>query len=215
MTMPTLTLYYADGANCSERIRWLLAWKQLPCQQINIEQADTPPDLQAHFAAISPFGQVPVLEVDGAALTESMAIAEYLEEIAPACPLLGANPWQRARIRQVCEIVNAGLHPVQNSSAVRYYRPDLSKAGMRPLRAGWLARHLQQIQPLLWQHSNHAVGEAFSLADIFLALIWRKALALGLPPQQLPAFVHYWEFLQQQPAVRASCQGLALAGQDE
>jgi maleylpyruvate isomerase len=70
------------------------------------------------FLEYNPMGQVPVLEVqDGEKtlrLTQSMAILEYLEEKAPTPPLLPADPISRARARQLAEMINSGIQPLQN-----------------------------------------------------------------------------------------------------
>lgn len=73
--------------------------------------------------------QVPVLEIitthsDGSEttdlLTQSLAIIEYLEETYPgAAPIMPANSLQRARCRQLAEIVNSGIQPLQNLSVLR------------------------------------------------------------------------------------------------
>ena len=47
-------------------------------------------------------------------ITQSMAIIEYLEERFPAPPLLPADAWLRARARQLAEMVNSGIQPLQN-----------------------------------------------------------------------------------------------------
>lgn len=51
------------------------------------------------FVAINPNGQVPVLIHDGAAITESTVINEYLEEVFPEVRLAPKDPVARARMR--------------------------------------------------------------------------------------------------------------------
>ncbi len=62
--------------------------------------------------------QVPVLEVEEGGekvhLAQSMAILEYLEERYPTPPLLPEDRVLRARSRQLAEIINAGIQPLQN-----------------------------------------------------------------------------------------------------
>ena len=48
-----------------------------------------------------------------------MAILEYLEERFPTPPLLPADPWLRARARQLAEMVNSGIQPLQNLAGAR------------------------------------------------------------------------------------------------
>ena len=64
----------------------------------------------AAFLEKNPNGGVPVLELDdGSFLTESSAIIEYLEELHPEPPLLGATPLERARAREAERRVDYGL----------------------------------------------------------------------------------------------------------
>ena len=52
------------------------------------------------YLALNPQGLVPALQLDdGAVLTQSLAIIEYLEETHPAPPLLPADAEGRARVR--------------------------------------------------------------------------------------------------------------------
>ncbi len=63
-------------------------------------------------------GRVPALIVDGHCLGESIAIMEYLEETHKDRPLLPSDPIKRALVRQLVEIVNSGIQPLQNSSVI-------------------------------------------------------------------------------------------------
>ena len=55
-------------------------------------------------------GKLPVLETeDGVYLTESLAIIEYLEELVPEPPMIGATPFERARTRELERIIEIGL----------------------------------------------------------------------------------------------------------
>ena len=67
------------------------------------------------FLAINPQGLVPALQDDaGAALTQSLAIIEWLEEIQPQPALLPQDPLRRARVRAFALAVACDIHPVQN-----------------------------------------------------------------------------------------------------
>jgi maleylacetoacetate isomerase len=196
-----LILYIAEGASCCERVRWALAYKGQPHQLVDVEQ----PEHAGRLAAISPFGRVPILELEGRLLSESMAMLELIEELQPEPPLNYGDPWLRARVREVCEAVNSSIHPVQNSSVVGRLRPDWDKAAMRPFRRQWIAENLQALAPKLWRDSAYAVGDRFTLADILVAVMARKARALGLDAETLPAFERHWLHLMAQPRVAASC----------
>ena len=66
--------------------------------------------------------RVPAIHIDGHLLAESVAIMEYLEETRKERPLLPADPFKRAQVRQLVEIINSGIQPLQNL-------PVLAKVG--------------------------------------------------------------------------------------
>src|SRR6187551_2070585 len=67
------------------------------------------------YLAINPQGLVPTLEGDdGAALTQSLAIIEWLDETHPNPPLLPKDPLRRARVRGFALAIACDIHPVQN-----------------------------------------------------------------------------------------------------
>lgn len=56
----------------------------------------------ADYLRINPAGRAPTLVTDdGRAITESAAIVEYLEELYPERPMIGADPMSRARVRSL------------------------------------------------------------------------------------------------------------------
>lgn len=59
------------------------------------------PSQKDAWLARSPMGKVPILEVEGATITESQVILEYLEEAFPDKPLLPRDPLARARVREL------------------------------------------------------------------------------------------------------------------
>jgi glutathione S-transferase len=69
------------------------------------------------FVAVNPNGQVPVLVHDGAIITESTVINEYLDELFPETPLRPADPVARANMRIWSKFVD------------EYFCPALSMIG--------------------------------------------------------------------------------------
>ncbi len=58
---------------------------------------------------LSPAGRVPILVDDGLAVWDTLAIAEYLNEIKPEAGLLPADPVARAHCRAVCGEMHSGF----------------------------------------------------------------------------------------------------------
>jgi len=71
------------------------------------------------FRAINPMEQVPALYIDGLLLTQSVAIMEYLAERFPTSGLLPEDIAERARVRQVTEMICSGIQPLQNLSVLQ------------------------------------------------------------------------------------------------
>jgi len=157
------------------------------------------------FRTLNPLGQVPVLvtqEKDGArTITQSMAIIGYLEETVPVPPLLPADPWLRARARQLAEIVNAGTQPLQNLTVLDHVEAQ----GLD--REAWarhfIARGLAALEAASQEtEAKFLVGDAPSIADLYLvpqlynARRWKVDLApyptlvrVDATCSGLPAFV--------------------------
>jgi glutathione S-transferase len=68
----------------------------------HVDDSSCKPSQEEAFLARSPMGKVPFLELgDGRRLAESDVILEYLEDAYPEKPLLPADPWQRAKVREL------------------------------------------------------------------------------------------------------------------
>ena len=96
-----------------------LPYESLPIHLLNDEQREPA------FRAINPQGFVPML-VDGKhAITQSLAICEYLDETHPAPPFLPATPIERARVRAIALVVACDIHPLNNKRILDYLRAPL------------------------------------------------------------------------------------------
>lgn len=123
------------------------------------------------FAEKNPMAQVPVLEVGGPRgvfrLTQSLAILEYLEEVKPDPPLFPKTPELRARVRELAEIVNSGIQPLQN---LRFLR-EMKALGVDPfpVTRSYIATGLAALE----RHASEGggtflVGDTVSIADVYL-----------------------------------------------
>jgi maleylacetoacetate isomerase len=128
----------------------------------------------ASFRAVNPMMALPALiDGDGPALFESLAIIEYLDETHPQPPLLPRDPRGRARVRGLAQIVAADAHPLI-VPRVRDYLQHTFKADDAAV-AAWCAHWHVAALTALETHlqdgatGRYAHGDAVSLADICLA----------------------------------------------
>lgn len=174
--MPKLTLHTYWRSSSAYRVRLALAYKGLAYEPrfVNLlanEQKD--PD----FVTQSPMGYVPCLVVDGKPFVESVAIIELLDELHPDPPLLPGTPEDRARVRALVEIINAGTQPLQNLAVLAHVGEQFGDA--HDTRVAWMRhfmiRGLTAFETLLERHEHEAgrastfcYGTAFGMADVYL-----------------------------------------------
>lgn len=93
-----LKLYHANHSTCSQKVRLCLAEKGLDWESELVNLA-TNEHLTPEYLALNPNGVVPTLIHDGAVITDSGVICEYLEEVFSDVPLLPSEPKERAIVR--------------------------------------------------------------------------------------------------------------------
>lgn len=164
-------------SSASWRVRIALAYKGLSYEYraVNLVR-DGGEQYGDAYRRLNPLSQVPVLELspepgaaDGRRIAQSMAILEYLEECHPQPPLLPAEPWSRARARQLAELVNAGIQPLQNAPAVVGYVRDVLHGDEKAWLRHFIGRGLTALE-LTAQETAGAflVGDAPTFADVCL-----------------------------------------------
>jgi glutathione S-transferase len=92
------TLYNAPQSTCSQRVRFVLNAKKLPFAEVklNLLEGD---QLKPDYLKLNPNGVVPTLDHDGAIITDSTVITEYLDEVIPDESFTPESPVVRARMR--------------------------------------------------------------------------------------------------------------------
>ena len=61
---------------------------------LEFEEVKAPPTQKPDNLARSPMGKMPSIEVDGHFMSESLAIATYLDRLSPSNPMLPADPFR-------------------------------------------------------------------------------------------------------------------------
>ena len=96
--MPTYKLYYFNGRGRAELARFIFVQAGVQYEDVRIEGAKWP-----ELKPTMPFGQMPVLEVDGTRIANSIVIARYLAE---EFGLAGSNSFENSLLAGIVEAVN-------------------------------------------------------------------------------------------------------------
>ncbi|GAC1343037.1 MAG: maleylacetoacetate isomerase [Acetobacteraceae bacterium] len=123
--------FWRSLATYRVRIAMNLKGMQVPEIMIDLDRGD---QHQATFRRLNPMGAVPALILaDGTALTQSLAIMEWIEETERVSPLLPEGAVARARARALCAITAADTHPLVVPRVQAY----LGRSWDEPSRLDW------------------------------------------------------------------------------
>ena len=141
-----MKLYVFPVAPNPTRVRLYLAEKREAGAELDIEEVTVnlreQEQRSAEHLERNALAKLPVLETeDGVYLTESLAIIEYLEELAPEPPMIGATALARARTRELERIIEIGvLRPI-----AEIVHATASPLGFPPNPA--VAEHFRRLLP--------------------------------------------------------------------
>ena len=129
---------------------------------------------EAAYRAVNPMMALPALvDGDGPALFESLAIIEYLDETHPVPPLLPRDPKGRARVRGIAQIIACDSHPLIVPRVREYLEHEFKLD--EPTRVKWCQHWHKAALTALEEHlkdkatGRYCHGDAITLADICLA----------------------------------------------
>ena len=102
-----LILYHTSRAVCAQKVRLALAEKAIGFESRLLAQTDL---RSPEYLGLNPHGYVPTLIHDGAVITESRTISEYLEDAFPTPHLMPLSSLGKARVRNWTKQIDDSLH---------------------------------------------------------------------------------------------------------
>lgn len=165
----TVVLHDYWRSSAAYRLRIALRLARIPHDTVTVDLLSGAHRAPGHLAR-NPQGLVPVLEIDGLVLTQSLAILDYLDETR-GTGFLPVDAPGRARVRALAHAIAMEIHPVCNLSVARH-AVDHARGGIT--MEGWMqtfvGRGLAAVEALLDHPSTGAFchGDRIGLADICL-----------------------------------------------
>ena len=160
------------------------------------------------FRELTPSALVPVLEDEGARLTQSLAIIEYLDEVHPEPPLLPRSPLERARVRALALSVACEIHPLNNLRVLAYLTRELGVSAEAKTRwyQHWVALGLSALETEIARGpaGRYCHGDTPGLADCCLIPQLFNARRFDCDLSRYPRLLSIEDHCSTLPAFRAA-----------
>jgi maleylacetoacetate isomerase len=189
MTEPVLFDYYRSSA--SYRVRIALNLKGLGYRAVPIDLASGAQKDEA-YRARNPQGFVPMLELDGQRITQSLAIISYLEATLPEPPLLPGSPADAAHVHAMALTVACDIHPLNNLRVLKHLAGPLGQdeAGKRAWIATWIGEGFTALEAIAAPRAGAFLfGDTPGLADICLVPQVYNARRFDVPIDAYPTLL--------------------------
>ncbi len=202
--MSDLVLYDYWRSSAAYRVRIALNLKGLSWTSHQIDLVTGEQGGDDHLAR-NPLGLVPVLEVDGEAIAQSLAIIDYLDARWPEPCLLPADPMARAHVLGRAMTIISEIHPLQNLRVQNFLRDDLGidAEGVGRWLHRWLGDGLAALEAVAPEHGLFG-GSQPTLIDVCLVPQMYSARRFALPLDAFPQLVRIDEALRAIPAIAAA-----------
>jgi maleylacetoacetate isomerase len=189
MARPILHDYFRSSAAYRVRIALGLKGVEYDARSVNLADGAQKAD---EYRALNPQGFVPMLEIDGLRLTQSLAIIVYLDQRFPDPRLVPADPADGAHVRALAMTIACDIHPLNNLRVLKYLGSELGieEAQRNAWYAHWIAEGLAPLEALAAPRSGAFLfGDGPTLADVCLVPQLFNARRFSVPLDAFPTLL--------------------------
>jgi maleylacetoacetate isomerase len=189
MNRPVLYDYYRSSAAYRVRIALNLKGVDYESHPVNLLQSEQRGD---DYRELNPQGLIPMLEIDGHRLTQSLAILVYLEQLFPDPPLVPRDPPDGAHVRAMALAVACDIHPLNNLRVLKYLKGQLghSQDDVDAWYAHWIIEGLTALEAMAKAGAGRFLfGNEPTIADVCLVPQLYNARRYNVPLDAYPTLL--------------------------
>jgi maleylacetoacetate isomerase len=168
--MSPIVLYDYFRSSAAYRVRIALNLKGVKYEQrpVNLLEGD---QRSEEYRKLNPLGMVPMLEIDGRRVVQSLAIMNYLDLRFANQPLIPASADARAHVVSMCLTIACDIHPLNNLRVLKYLKNELNQPqdAIDAWYAHWINEGLPALEALAAPKAGKFLfGDGVSGADVCL-----------------------------------------------
>ena len=189
MSRPILYDYFRSSAAYRVRIALHLKGVDYESRQIDLREGAQRSDA---YRSLNPQGLVPMMEIDGHRLTQSLAILNYLDMRYPNQPLIPASAEARAHVVAMALTIACDIHPLNNLRVLKYLKHELghSQGDVDRWYAHWISEGLPALEALAAPRAGAFLwGDAPTAADVCLVPQLYNARRFNVPLDAYPTLL--------------------------
>ena len=189
--MSRAVLYDYHRSSAAYRVRIALNLKGVDYERkaVNLIESEQRTD---EYRALNPQGLVPMLEIDGQRITQSLSIIVYLDQLFPEPPLMPRDPADQAHVRAMALAIACDIHPLNNLRVLKYLKNELGHSQEDADRwyAHWISEGLPALEAMAAPRAGDFLsGDAPTVADVCLVPQLFNARRFNVPLTGYPTLL--------------------------
>lgn len=189
--MSQIVLYDYYRSSAAYRVRIALNLKGLDYERRQVDLL-TSEQKSDEYRELNPQGLLPMLEIDGHRLTQSLSIIVYLDQCFPEPQLMPRDPEDGAHVRSMALAVACDIHPLNNLRVLKYLKNELkhSQEQVDAWYAHWITEGLSALEAMAKAGAGRFLfGDQPTVADVCLVPQLYNARRFNVPLGDWPTLL--------------------------